>query len=128
SALLFGDIGLESFAKERLADERILALAARVQAEEDPDSDYPAHCPAILEVTARGKIYRRHVPYHPGSPEAPLSKNDVLDKFERNTRWYFAEGARSVGERLAGTPHEASYEAVVSTIETAASGIARAAE
>ena len=128
SALIFGTVGLESFAEERLRDERILKLAAKIEAEEDPDSDYPAHCPAILDVTAKGKTYHCHVPYHPGCPEAPLLEDDVLDKFERNTSWYFGDAARAVGQKLAKTPHDATFAAVVSAIESAAGGTARAAE
>ena len=52
----------------------------------------------------------------------------MLDKFERNTRWYFGEGARGVGQALASMPHDAKFSSVVSTIEYAAGGAARAAE
>ena len=103
ATLVHGDVGLETFHPERLKDEAVLRLAGLVEASVDPDSDYPRHCPAILTVTARGKAYRVHVPFHPGSPEAPLSQADVLDKFGRNTRWLFGEGAREVGEALVAT-------------------------
>lgn len=128
SALIFGDVGLETFSQERLRDERILKLAAKIEAEEDPDSDYPAHCPAVLDVTAKGKTYHCHVPYHPGCPEAPLLKDDVLDKFERNTRWYFGAEARKVGQKLADTPHESAFDVVISVIEGSADYVVRAAE
>jgi 2-methylcitrate dehydratase PrpD len=68
---------------------------------EDPDSDYPQHCPAIIEVTSLGKVHRRHIRFHPGSPEAALSESDVLDKFARNSAWYFGKSAREIGAALA---------------------------
>jgi hypothetical protein len=70
---------------------------------EDPDSDYPQHCPAIIEVTSLGKVHRRHVRFHPGSPEAALSQSEVLDKFARNSGWLFGKGAREIGASLMKT-------------------------
>lgn len=128
SALIFGDVDLETFSRERLRDERILKLAAKVEAEEDPNSDYPAHCPAVLDVAVPGRTYHCHVPFHPGCPEAPLRKDDVLDKFARNTRWYFGAAARKVGQSLADTPHESSFDKVICAIQGPADGALRAAQ
>jgi 2-methylcitrate dehydratase PrpD len=100
TTLIDGDVGLESFRPDRLGDPEIRRLAALVDASIDPNSDYPLHCPAILEIVANGTTYRRHVPYHPGSPEAPLSQDDVLDKFARNTTWIYGDGARDLGASL----------------------------
>jgi 2-methylcitrate dehydratase PrpD len=100
SALVYGDVGLDSFSRDRLDDARVLKLAARVDSEPDPDSDYPKHCPARIEIVANGKTYRRHIPFHPGCPEAPLSRSDVLDKFARNSKWLFGEGAHDAGEAI----------------------------
>ena len=113
STLVHGDVGLESFRHERLGEEEVLRLAALVETSVDPDSDYPKHCPAILEATAKGKTYRVHVPFHPGSPEAPLSQADVLDKFARNTGWLFGEGAREIGEGLVASKPAASITSVL---------------
>lgn len=104
TTLLHGEVDVDSFRRERLRDPAIRRLAALVVSSEDPDSDYPQHCPAILEVTASGRIFRRHVRFHPGSPEVPLSRDDVLDKFARNTGWLFSERARTIGAALAGMP------------------------
>jgi len=107
AAFVDGDVGLETFLPSRLDDQDILRLAALTEAAEDPLSDYPAHCPARLTVTARGKQYFCHVPYHPGSPEAALSRSDVLDKFERNTRWLLGAEARAIGEQMGTLPESA---------------------
>lgn len=129
AALIDGDVTLATFKPERLKDPQILKLAALVEASEDPDSDYPLHCPAILEIDARGKKYRSHVPYHPGCPEAPLSYDDVLDKFARNSIWLFGDKARSIGTEIAAMPHSSPMKKVVeriahSSVKVFASGTA----
>jgi 2-methylcitrate dehydratase PrpD len=103
TTLLYGDVDVESFRPQRLKDPEILRLAELVVSSEDPDSDYPQHCPAIIEVTSLGKVHRRHIRFHPGSPEAALSQNDVLDKFARNSGWLFGKGAREIGASLMKT-------------------------
>jgi len=103
TTLLYGDVDVESFRPQRLKDPEILSLAQLVVSSEDPDSDYPAHCPAILEVTSLGRVHRRHVRFHPGSPEAALSQSDVLDKFARNSNWLFGKNARQIGASLMKT-------------------------
>ncbi|AOH82877.1 hypothetical protein AWL63_01665 [Sphingomonas panacis] len=122
AALVDGDVGLETFLPERLNDPKILRLAQRVEAAVDPLSDYPQHCPARLTVEAAGRSYFKHVPYHPGSPEAALSRDDVLDKFERNTRWYFGEGAREAGAAMGA---EAEDQPVAALVARVASGTPR---
>lgn len=117
ATLVDGDVSLDTFHHERLGDPAILRLAAMVESTEDPDSDYPAHCPAILEIDAAGKTYRCHVPYHPGCPEAPLSRDEVLDKFARNSGWLFGERARKVGEALLTTPHDQPLRSLIAMIK-----------
>ncbi|RUZ77957.1 MmgE/PrpD family protein [Mesorhizobium sp. M7A.F.Ca.US.006.01.1.1] len=116
SALVHGDVGLETFRADRLGDREVLNLAALVRASVDPESDYPAHCPAILEITAGGKTYRSHVPHHPGCPEAPLSNDDVLDKFARNSGWLFGDLARTVGAQIAATPETDTMQTVIARL------------
>jgi 2-methylcitrate dehydratase PrpD len=101
STLVNGDISTDSFTAAALADPDVLALAARVHSAEDPYSDYPLHYPARLEARAGGRRYSFHVPYHPGSPEAPLSEEAVLAKFARNTSWFLGPEAAEAGARLA---------------------------
>ena len=124
TTLLYGDVDVESFRPQRLKDQEILSLAQLVESSEDPDSDYPAHCPAILEVTSLGKVHRRHVRFHPGSPEAALSQNDVLDKFARNSNWLFGKNARQIGASLMKT-EDISLDALLRQVEAST---AKAAE
>lgn len=126
SALIDGEVSLETFRKERLGDDAVLKLAALVEAEEDPDSDYPQHCPAILEIKANGKQYRAHVLHHPGCPEAPLLRDDVLDKFARNSGWKFGNSARNIGEALLDIDHNEKLSAMIAHMkpaESAARGV-----
>jgi 2-methylcitrate dehydratase PrpD len=120
TALLYGDVDVESFRPERLEDEEVLRLAELVISSEDPDSDYPQHCPAIIEVISLGKVHRRHIRFHPGSPEAALSESDVLDKFARNSAWYFGKNARDIGAALVKS-EDVSLDALLQQIVAAAS-------
>ncbi|MTD53309.1 MmgE/PrpD family protein [Amycolatopsis pithecellobii] len=108
SALIHGDVGLATFRPRALSDPDVRALASTVDTGEDPDSDYPKHCPAVLEIEAGGRTWHKRVPYHPGCPEAPLSDDDVLDKFERNTGWLLGDDARKIGAELAALPGTAT--------------------
>lgn len=127
STLVYGDVGLESFRTDRLGDKDVLKLAALVEAFDDPTSDYPNHCPAILEVDAKGKTYRKHVPYHPGSPEAALTRDDVLDKFVRNTKWLYGDDAREVAREIGATPEAEPLRNVFRKLRDAGAKMAKAA-
>jgi 2-methylcitrate dehydratase PrpD len=126
TTLLYGDVDVESFRPERLRDQEVLRLAKIVVSSEDPDSDYPLHCPAILEVTSLGKVYRRHVRFHPGSPEAALSQSDVLDKFARNSNWLYGMNARQIGTSLMKTEN-ISLDALLRQVGTGAVHAVKAA-
>lgn len=123
TALIHGDVGVDSFREDRLLDPAIRRLAQRVEWAEDPDSDYPLHCPAILEVHAAGKVYRKHVPYHPGSPETPLSFDDVVDKFARNTAWSFGDKGRGLAEWLSRLADDASLRVAFGELAEAGAGV-----
>ena len=126
TTLLYGDVDVESFRPERLKDQEVLRLAKIVVSSEDPDSDYPQHCPAIIEVTSLGKVYRRHVRFHPGSPEAALSQSDVLDKFARNSNWLYGQNARQIGTSLMKTEN-ISLDALLRQVGTGAVHAVKAA-
>jgi 2-methylcitrate dehydratase PrpD len=119
SALIHGDVDLETFRLERLGEPAVVKLAALVESSEDPESDYPNHCPARLTITAKGKTYFKHVPFHPGSPEAALTPDDVLDKFARNTRWRFGDKARAVGADIRASDVSDSLRQVVERVAKA---------
>jgi len=115
TTLVHGDVDVESFRPARLAELAVLDLAARVVGAEDPASDYPLHCPARIEVRTATNTYSRHVPFHPGSPEAPLLESEVLDKFARNTAWYLGNRARDIGVALMQAPDDVPVPDFVTT-------------
>jgi 2-methylcitrate dehydratase PrpD len=119
ATLVHGDVGLDTFRADRLGETRVLDLAAKVRASVDPDSDYPAHCPAILEIEAGGRSFRSHVPHHPGCPEAPMSRDDVLDKFARNSSWLFGAAARDVAKQLGAARPEQSVRKLLEGLSDA---------
>jgi 2-methylcitrate dehydratase PrpD len=119
SALIRGEVDLSTFRAPALADPAVRALASKVVTGEDPDSDYPAHCPAVLAVEAGGVTFHKRVPFHPGCPEAPLSDDDVLDKFERNTAWLLGGDARKTGAELAGLPGDIPVREALAVLRAA---------
>jgi 2-methylcitrate dehydratase PrpD len=126
TTLVHGDVGLESFTVERLRDPRIRAIAALIRTGEDPDSDCPLHCPAIIEIEAVEKTYRRHIRFHPGSPEAPLSKEEVIQKFARNAHWAVGESASELACSLAAMEADESVRKMMDRFNlTGASALAR---
>jgi hypothetical protein len=70
-----------------------------------------------MEVDAGGKTYAAHVPYHPGSPEAALDTDAVLDKFARNTGWLFGADAREAGVALLGLSETERLGAIAAEID-----------
>ena len=120
TTLVYGDVDIGSFRAERMQDPRIRRIAALVEASEDPDSDYPLHCPAILDISAGGRTYHRHVRHHPGCPEAALSKDDVLDKFARNTGWLLGAAAREIAGNLAAAAPSVAIRSLLGKIAAAA--------
>ncbi|MDV3127249.1 MmgE/PrpD family protein [Mycobacterium sp. 21AC1] len=115
-AFLRGDVDLETFREKALADTEVLDLASKVKTGVDPDSDYPAHCPADIEVTVGGREFTRRVPYHPGSPEMPMTESDTLDKFARNAAWLLGREARAIGEQIATMPENAQATDIAAAV------------
>lgn len=114
--LINGNVDLATFRPAALDDVEVAALAAKVQTGEDPESDYPAHCPAVIDIEAGGRTFHTRVPYHPGCPEAPMTEDDILDKFERNTAWLLGSTARKVGAELAGMPEDAPVAEMIDAL------------
>ena len=76
--------GLEQFAEERVRDERVLALAAKVQVEGSDEADRmpPQAKTAIVDVyLSGGRVSSSRVDYCRGEPENPLSPGQIEAKF-----------------------------------------------
>jgi 2-methylcitrate dehydratase len=85
-ALQDGEVGLEQFSEERIADPTLLDLVSRVQVRADPElsARYPASTPNRIEVTTRsGESVLREVEFPRGHSGNPMSDEEVEEKFRR---------------------------------------------
>ena len=81
-ALSDGRVDLSTYTRPAITDPTIAALAARVFAHADPDEPPTAMGPSRIVVTlADGGILETRGDIVPGSPEAPMSADEVLGKF-----------------------------------------------
>jgi 2-methylcitrate dehydratase PrpD len=110
AAALLGGGGLgvfhEDFTDEAAADERRLALAARVRCTADPRSDeiFPHQFPAVLRVRLRdGSELHERVEVNRGGPGNPLSADELATKFRLNA-------ARTLTEEAAQDVSTAAFE------------------
>ncbi|MGU3663882.1 MmgE/PrpD family protein [Methylobacterium sp. A49B] len=84
SALVHGSVRLDAVSPERLADPRVQALMRRVAMVVDPDCEaaFPARRSAVVTVTLTdGRSFAQRQPTRKGDPDAPLTDNELADKF-----------------------------------------------
>ena len=85
-ALVDGDVTLDSFSDQRLRDERLLALVAKIKVHRDAalSARYPRGIPNRLEVTlADGKKLIAENEFPRGHDQNPMSDAEVESKFQR---------------------------------------------
>jgi 2-methylcitrate dehydratase len=85
-ALTDGDVTLDSFSDERLRDERLLALVARIKIHRDAalTTRYPRGIPNRLEVTlANGRKLVAENEFPRGHDQNPMTDGEVEAKFQR---------------------------------------------
>jgi 2-methylcitrate dehydratase PrpD len=91
--------GLGQFTGERLADPRLLALAAKVSYEIDPEDEYPRNYSGDVEVRLRnGSSHRLRQPHMRGGVREPLDDAEIEAKFDANVA--FGGLAKTEGDRL----------------------------
>lgn len=79
--LLRGQVGLDDFTPERLADAAVLQLAERLSVQADDNPDPAAFVPALLVArTTDGRRIEQAVTAQFGSPAWPLSRAQHLEK------------------------------------------------
>ena len=84
AALAYGHVGPKETAATMLSDERIRAQADKVALVSDPEADSfrPGGVPARVTIeTADGRRFQTWVPHPRGSPENPLSDDELRQKF-----------------------------------------------
>jgi 2-methylcitrate dehydratase PrpD len=85
AAFIDGRVGLDTFTPARLGDERLLALAARVQHVVDPESTFPDGFPGWVRVRLEdGRVLEVREPDGRGGPLRPLPASAIVEKFRTN--------------------------------------------
>ena len=86
--LVDGDAGLAQFTEDRVADEEVLNLAARIDFEVDPENEYPVNYTG--HILARLKDGTEHEEVQPclrGGTRDPLTAADIVRKFRANLNY-----------------------------------------
>jgi 2-methylcitrate dehydratase PrpD len=82
-----GNVGLGDFTAEAVRDPDVLALAAKIRYEIDPNNPYPrAFTGHIRAVLNDGTVVEDRQPHFRGGANEPLSRQDIEDKFTLNAR------------------------------------------
>lgn len=94
-ALMDGDVTLDSFSPERLSDEPLLDLTAKIQIHRDDEltAKYPQGIPNRIVVTLKdGNTLESECTYPRGHAENPMSDDEVEAKLRRMADALMAEG------------------------------------
>ena len=85
AGFVLGHAGLDAFTEERVRDERLRAVAAKVRYEIDPKNPYPdeftGHVRAILKDS---RVVEERQGHMRGGTHEPLSRAEIEDKFRLN--------------------------------------------
>ena len=85
AGFILGHAGLDAFTEERVRDERLRALAAKVRYEIDPDNPYPNEFTGHVRVRMKdGKVLEERQAHMRGGAKEPLSRSDIEEKFRLN--------------------------------------------
>jgi 2-methylcitrate dehydratase PrpD len=87
AAFLRGNVGLGDFTDAAVRDPAVLAVAAKVRYDIDPENPYPAnftgHIRAIMQ---DGSVIEERQPHLRGGAHEPLTRQDIEQKFVLNAR------------------------------------------
>lgn len=85
AGFVLGHAGLDAFTEERVRDPRLLALAAKVRYEIDPDNPYPDEFTGHVRVVLKnGDTLEERQDHFRGGAHEPLSREDLEEKFRLN--------------------------------------------
>jgi 2-methylcitrate dehydratase PrpD len=100
AAFIDGRVGLDTFTPERLGDERLLALADKVQHVVDPTSTFPDGFPGWIRVRLDdARVVEVREPDGRGSPTRPLPEAAIVEKFRDNVGGMLTPSRRDELER-----------------------------
>jgi 2-methylcitrate dehydratase PrpD len=85
AGFVLGHAGLEAFTEERVRDERLRSLAAKVRYEIDPKNPYPDEFTGHVRVKLKdGTTVEERQPHMRGGAKEPLTRADIEEKFRQN--------------------------------------------
>ena len=91
-----GNVGLSDFSDAAVRDPAVLALAAKVRYQIDPQNPYPSNFTGhIRAVLADGRVVEERQPHMRGGAHEPLTRADIEDKFALNARHGAWDAARA---------------------------------
>jgi 2-methylcitrate dehydratase PrpD len=83
--LVRGRVGISEYADEAIGDPDVLAVAQKVRYETKDYPTYPQAFPGGVRIRlAGGAVLEADFPYQKGSPENPLSPDEVCEKYRGN--------------------------------------------
>ncbi|MBV6303331.1 MmgE/PrpD family protein [Candidimonas humi] len=114
-ALVRGRVDLATFYDEALDAPEVLAVADKAYCLPDPASDYPVHFPGEVIVHLKdGRRYACRKATSLGTPETPLSRAAIEEKFMKNaTRAIPAEQARALMAQVLDIENQASLAGIM---------------
>jgi 2-methylcitrate dehydratase PrpD len=87
SGFVRGNVGLSDFSETAVRDPAVLALAAKVRYQIDPNNPYPKNFTGHIRAIMRdGSIIEERQPHMRGGAHEPLTRSDIVDKFLLNAR------------------------------------------
>ncbi|HUL34632.1 MAG TPA: MmgE/PrpD family protein, partial [Candidatus Eisenbacteria bacterium] len=96
-----GRCGFQQFTDERVKDEALLKLAAKVSYVINPNDPYPKNFTGHIRASLKdGSVREVRKPHMRGGAHEPLTAADVLAKFHDNAR--FGGFSRGQADALAG--------------------------
>lgn len=100
-----GLITLADFEPDRLQDPATVALAERMQISHNPelDKEYPRSWPYIARVRLKdGRLLEERVDYPPGSPQNPVTEQDLVAKYRSLAEPVLGSDAGELADRIFG--------------------------
>ena len=96
-AILYDRASLNKYTLENINSPVVKEMMGRVRCVEDPELEtvFPRQWPASVEITAQdGRNFSTRVDYPKGDPENPLTREELLDKFQDLTSAVYPEERR----------------------------------
>jgi 2-methylcitrate dehydratase PrpD len=88
SAVIYNQVGLEAFTDERIHDREIIAMMERISFSRDEELTklFPEKFSAIVTIkTSQGEFLTKRVDDPKGTPENPMPKEEIIEKFRLMT-------------------------------------------